>query len=88
MPARIYEQIGHDLCSNKYNFSQIHSWQKSIIDDTYMNQKLGLRNLIKLIRLNLPMECDRMQSKITKLDNFIVFEHNFFCPDIMLGYVD
>ena len=40
-----------------------------------------------LIRLNLPMDCDRMQSKIKKLDNFIVFAL-ISCPGILLGYVD
>ena len=81
-----YKQIGHDLCSYKHNFCQ-----KGITDNR--SQKIhepetGAFDLIKLIGLNLPKDCDITQSKITKLNNFIVFTHNFFCPGILLGYVD
>ena len=31
------------------------------------------------------MDCDRTHRKITKLDNFIVFAQNLFCPAVMLG---
>ena len=75
-----------DLCSYKHNFCQ-----KGITDNR--SQKIqepetGAFDLIKLIGLNLPKDCDITQSKITKLNNFIVFTHNFFCPGILLGYVD
>ena len=72
----------------------MHGCQKGIIDNkspfsrNTKNHKLGLMNLIKHIRLNLPADCDRMQNKITKLDNFIVFTYNLFCPGILLGNVD
>ena len=36
----IYEQIGNDLCSYKYNFSKIHGWQKGIIDNKSLFQKI------------------------------------------------